>query len=113
MQRVSRLAIVSWLVTAATMFALPVFGEREARAASCNTPADVSGGTPICHLFVCAPCATDRGSGGAFDCTDPNQPIYQQGGAIGGACTQCAPGKTSLCDADHPVCLSDGTCGCA
>ena len=108
MHRLVRLASVSWLAMVASFFVA-----RETYASSCATPADCQGGTPICHLFVCAPCASDHGAGLPFDCTDPAQPICQtQSGGIGGSCTQCGAGKTALCDADHPTCLADGTCGC-
>ena len=107
MHRLSRLAPVSWLAMVAIVFAA-----RDASAAACATPADCLGNTPICHAFVCVPCATDHGTGLVFDCTDPAQPICQTSGSIGGACTQCGAGKTALCDADHPTCLADGTCGC-
>jgi MYXO-CTERM domain-containing protein len=107
MIRKARLALMSWLLVAGASLAA-----RDARAA-CSVPTDcVDVASPICHLGLCVPCVTDHGTGLPFDCPNASEPVCQASGEIGGSCTECATGKTGLCDPTRPVCLSDGTCGC-
>jgi hypothetical protein len=110
-----RLAIMSWLVTAVTALAA-----RPAHAQSCSVPAQCTQlNAPVCSsLGVCSPCLTNyHPGGGPLGCPNSSAPYCWQSdaGILGGACTQCGPGagNSSLCDSSHPVCLSDGTCGCA
>src|SRR6476646_4655677 len=110
MQVVSRLTIVSCLVAVVTSGWV-----REVRAATCTVPSDCTAlQAPVCNGGICGPCVADNGATGLLtDCPSPSKPVCQpSSSSIGGACTECATGKTGRCDADHPVCLGDGTCGC-
>lgn len=102
---------MSWFVLAGA--AAP----RVASAQTCAAPAQCTQlNAPVCNAGLCVPCTSNHGVGLLTDCPNAEAPYCQlsDGGGLGGSCTQCGPGagNSALCDANHPVCLGDGTCGC-
>jgi MYXO-CTERM domain-containing protein len=106
-----RLALMSWFIVSGSLVAT-----RSARAQSCSVPSQCTQLAPVCNGGLCVPCLTNHGTGLPTDCPTANQPYcwVSDSGSLGGSCTQCGPGagNSALCDSSHPVCLSDGTCGC-